>query len=184
MSAIASVLVAMGHRVSGSDAAASPLLDRLRDMGVVTHAGHDPAAVDGVDAVVVSSAIPPDDPEVKSARALGIPVTRRADALAAIAEQRQTIAVSGTHGKTTTTAMLTVVLRGAGLAPSYIVGAEIAGLGRAAAWDAGEWFVVEADESDGTFLELPARAVLVTIPAGCLRAVPLPRRGSAHRLRR
>ena len=162
MSAIASVLLAMGHRVSGSDASTSPVLDRLRAMGADVHAGHDRGAIAGADVVVVSTAIPTDDPEVVAARDAGIPVIRRADALAAIGRQRRTIAISGTHGKTTTTAMLTVAMQGAGLAPSFIVGADIGGLGRGAGWDAGEWFVVEADESDGTFVELDAQAVLVT----------------------
>jgi len=162
MSAIASVLLAMGHRVSGSDASASPILDRLQAIGADVHAGHDPGSVVGADVVVVSTAIPAGDPEVVAARDAGIPVLRRADALAAIGRQRRTVAVSGTHGKTTTTAMLTVAMQGAGLAPSFIVGADIAGLGRGAGWDTGEWFVVEADESDGTFVELDAQAVLVT----------------------
>jgi UDP-N-acetylmuramate--alanine ligase len=162
MSAIASVLVAMGHRVSGSDASASPVLDRLREAGLDVHAGHDPASVATAEVVVVSTAIPSDDPEVLAARAAGIPVLRRADALAAISGQRRTVAVSGTHGKTTTTAMLASALEGAGASPSFIVGAEVANLGRAAAWQEGEWFVVEADESDGTFLALDAAGVLVT----------------------
>src|SRR4051794_28075071 len=162
MSAIASVLVAMGHRVSGSDASSSPVLERLRDAGLDVHAGHDAAAVGRAEVVVVSTAIPGDDPEVAAARDAGIPVLRRADALTAIAAQRRTIAVSGTHGKTTTSAMLATALDGAGASPSFIVGAEIANLGRAAAWQPGEWFVVEADESDGTFVALDAEAVLVT----------------------
>src|SRR4051812_2600008 len=162
MSAIASVLAAMGHRVSGSDASPSAVLDRLRDGGIDVHAGHDPSSVASAECVVVSTAIPADDAEVVAARDAGIPVVRRADALAAIASQRRTVAVSGTHGKTTTSAMLAVLLDGAGTAPSFIVGADIASLGRAAAWQAGEWFVVEADESDGTFLALDAEAVLVT----------------------
>ena len=162
MSAIASVLVAMGHRVSGSDASATPVLDRLRAAGVDVHAGHDASSVAPAEVVVVSTAIPGDDPEVAAARADGIPVLRRADALAAIAAQRRTVAVSGTHGKTTTSAMLAAALEGAGVSPSFIVGAEIANLGRAAAWQTGDWFVVEADESDGTFLALDADAVIVT----------------------
>ena len=162
MSAIASVLVAMGHRVSGTDASTSPVLDRLRSEGVDARPGHDPSAVAGVDAVVVSTAIPTDDPEVLAAREAGVPVVRRAGALAAISRARRTLAVSGTHGKTTTTAMLAVLLQGVGQHPSFLVGAEVAGIGRAATWDAGEWFIVEADESDGTFLELDADAVLVT----------------------
>ena len=162
MSAIASVLLAMGHDVSGSDAAASPVLDRLAAAGARVRAGHDPRAVAGVDVVLRSTAIPLDDPEVAAATAAGIPVLRRAEALAAICGVRRTLAVSGTHGKTTTTAMLALALRGAGAAPSFIVGGDITGLGAGAAWDEGEWFVVEADESDGTFVELGAEGVIVT----------------------
>jgi UDP-N-acetylmuramate--alanine ligase len=112
--------------------------------------------------VLVSTAIPADDPEVLAARATGVPVLRRADALAAICRLRRTLAVSGTHGKTTTTAMLALALRAAGKAPSFILGGDIGGLGTGAAWDDGEWFVVEADESDGTFVELGAHGVIVT----------------------
>jgi UDP-N-acetylmuramate--alanine ligase len=162
MSAIAGVLLTMGHDVSGSDAAPSPVLDRLAAAGATVHAGHDPASVAGVDVVLVSTAIPVDDPEVLAARAAGIPVLRRADALAAICGVRRTLAVSGTHGKTTTTAMLAVALREAGVRPSFIVGGDIGGLGTGSAWDDGEHFVVEADESDGTFVELGAHAVIVT----------------------
>jgi UDP-N-acetylmuramate--alanine ligase len=162
MSAIASVLLAMGHDVSGSDAAPSPVLDRLVAAGARVEAGHDPAWVDGCDVVIVSTAIPPTDPEVVAARAAGIPVLRRADALAAICGVRRTLAVGGTHGKTTTTAMLALALREAGASPSFIVGGDIGGLGTGSAWDEGEWFVVEADESDGTFVELGATGVIVT----------------------
>jgi UDP-N-acetylmuramate--alanine ligase len=162
MSAIATVLLAMGHRVSGSDAAASPVLDRLAALGADVHAGSEPASVAGADALLRSTAIPLTDPEVVAAREAGIPVLRRAEGLAAICAVRRTLAVSGTHGKTTTTAMLAMALRGAGLAPSFIVGGDIGGLGTGAAWDGGELFVVEADESDGTFVELGAHGVLVT----------------------
>ena len=162
MSAIAEVLVAMGHDVSGSDAADSAVLRRLADRGVVVHAGHRPDLIAGVDAVVVSTAIPAGDPEVAAARSAGIPVLRRAEALASICATRRTIAVAGTHGKTTTTAMLGVLLRDAGRHPSFIVGGEVAGLGSGAAWDDGDLFVVEADESDGTFLDLGAWAAVVT----------------------
>jgi UDP-N-acetylmuramate--alanine ligase len=162
MSAIATVLLAMGHDVSGSDASGSAVLDRLASAGARVHAGHEPASVEGRDAVLVSTAIPADDPEVLAAHAAGIPVLRRAEALAAICRMRRTLAVSGTHGKTTTTAMLALALRAAGQAPSFIVGGDIGGLGTGAAWDDGEWFVVEADESDGTFIELGAEGVIVT----------------------
>ena len=98
MSAIAEVLAAMGHRVSGSDAAESAVLRRLAERGVAVYVGHRPGAVAGVDAVIVSTAIPAADPEVEAARAAGIPVLRRADALAAICATRRTVAVAGTHG--------------------------------------------------------------------------------------
>jgi UDP-N-acetylmuramate--alanine ligase len=138
------------------------VLDRLAARGAAVHAGHDPSAVAGVEVVLVSTAIPKDDPEVVAARDAGIPVLRRAEALAAICGVRRTLAVSGTHGKTTTTAMLALALREAGTSPSFIVGGDIAGLGTGSAWDDGEWFVVEADESDGTFVELGAHGVIVT----------------------
>jgi UDP-N-acetylmuramate--alanine ligase len=162
MSAIAGVLLAMGHHVSGSDAADSPVLHRLAASGAAVRVGHDPEAMATSEVVAVSTAIPADDPEVVAARAAGIPVLRRAEILAAICATRATLAVSGTHGKTTTTAMLAVALRGASERPSFIVGGDITGLGTGAAWDEGEWFVVEADESDGTFVELPRHGVIVT----------------------
>ena len=163
MSAIATVLAAMGHRVSGSDASESRALRHLGELGVETHAGHDPAWVAGAEMVARSTAVPDDDPEVVAARSAGIPVLRRADMLAAICAERRTLAVSGTHGKTTTSAMLAVTLRRLGWHPSMIVGGEISGVGGGAVWDTeGSWFVVEADESDGTFVELGAEAVMVT----------------------
>jgi UDP-N-acetylmuramate--alanine ligase len=162
MSAIAGVLLAMGHEVSGSDASESPVLQRLAAAGASVRAGHDPDAVARSEVVAVSTAIPADDPEVVAARRAGIPVLRRAEVLAAICGTRPTLAVSGTHGKTTTTAMLAMALRGASRRPSFIVGGDIVGLGTGAAWDEGEWFVVEADESDGTFVELPRHGVIVT----------------------
>ena len=126
-------------------------------------AGHDPALVSEAEVVVRSTAVPDDDPEVEAARAAGHRVWRRADVLAAICRLRRTIAVSGTHGKTTTSAMLAVTLDGLGWQPSFIIGGDIAGIGPGARWDpAGEWFVVEADESDGTFVELGAEVAVVT----------------------
>ncbi|MDP9019909.1 MAG: UDP-N-acetylmuramate--L-alanine ligase [Actinomycetota bacterium] len=162
MGPIATILAAMGHTVSGSDLAASRRLDHLRSLGVAAHVGHAAEHVAGADVVIVSTAVPADNAEVVAARAAGIPVARRAEALAALCAARRSVAVSGTHGKTTTTAMLAVVLREAGLRPSFLVGGEVTGLGQSATWDGGEWFVVEADESDGTFLELGADAVIVT----------------------
>ncbi len=163
MSAIAEVLMAMGHRVSGSDAAASPALERLRGLGVVASVGHDAGHLGpAVDAVAVSTAIPADNPEVRAAWARGIPVVRRADVLAAMTRLRRTIAVAGTHGKTTTSALLSCALTAAGLEPSFVVGGVLAGFGTGARWGSGEWLVVEADESDGTFLDLDAEVAVVT----------------------
>jgi UDP-N-acetylmuramate--alanine ligase len=158
---LASILAQMGHRVSGCDQGNSPRLERLRAHGVEVDVGHDPAHVVDVDVVVASTAIPTQEPELVAARQRGLPVLRRSDALAALCAQRRTLAVGGTHGKTTTTAMLAAVLHGAGSDPSFLVGGDVPGLG-GARWGAGEWFVVEADESDGTFLELGAEAVILT----------------------
>ncbi|MDQ4097102.1 MAG: UDP-N-acetylmuramate--L-alanine ligase, partial [Actinomycetota bacterium] len=162
MSAIAEVLAAMGHRVSGSDLHDSAVLRRLQGRGVTTSVGHHRSHVDGAEAVAVSTAIAADNEEVKAARAAGIPLLRRADALAAICARRRTIAVAGTHGKTTTSAMLATILLDAGRDPSFVVGGEVLGLGTGARWGRGEWMVVEADESDGTFLQLPAEVAVVT----------------------
>ena len=162
MSALAEVLVTMGHRVSGSDAAASPVLERLAALGVRTAVGHATDHLGDAEAVAVSTAIPPDNPEVAVARRRGLPVLPRAELLAAVAAGRRTIAVAGTHGKTTTSAMLAVALDGAGLRPSFLVGGVIGGLGTGARWSDGEWLVVEADESDGTFLRLAPEIAIVT----------------------
>jgi UDP-N-acetylmuramate--alanine ligase len=162
MSAIAAVLAAMGHDVTGSDQRDSAALARLAGAGVRTWVGHRSTALDGVDALTASTAVPADDAEVVEARRRGIPVLRRAEMLAAICATRRTLAVGGTHGKTTTSSMLAGILVAAGLRPSFIVGGDIARIGPGARWDDGEWLVVEADESDGTFLELGAEAVVVT----------------------
>jgi UDP-N-acetylmuramate--alanine ligase len=162
MSAIAHVLAGMGHRVSGSDLKPSANVDRLRGLGVEVHQGHAAGHVGDVDAVAISTAVPESNPEVQEARRRGIPVLRRAEVLAAICATRRTIAVAGTHGKTTTSSMLALILVEAGLRPSFIIGGEVNEIGGGAAWDDGEWFVVEADESDGTFLELRPAASIVT----------------------
>ncbi|HEX9992708.1 MAG TPA: UDP-N-acetylmuramate--L-alanine ligase [Acidimicrobiales bacterium] len=162
MSAIATVLAGMGHRVTGSDLKDSPGLTRLRAAGVAVTVGHRAENVGDAEAVAVSTAIPPTNPEVVAAAERGVPVLRRAEVLAAIAATRRTVAVAGTHGKTTTSSMLALVLSEAGMRPSFVVGGELNEIGSGAVWDEGEWFVVEADESDGTFLELGAEAALVT----------------------
>jgi len=162
MSAIASVLAAMGHTVTGSDLKASPGLDRLTAAGVVVTVGHGAANVGDVDVVTFSTAIPPTNPELVAADERGIPRYSRASVLAAITATRRTAAVAGTHGKTTTSSMLALVLVEAGLSPSFIVGGEVNEIGSGAVWGTGEWLVVEADESDGTFLDLRADVGIVT----------------------
>jgi UDP-N-acetylmuramate--alanine ligase len=162
MSAIAEILVAMGHTVSGSDPNDVPILARLRDLGVSVAVGDRTALPGGVATVVRSSGTADDHPEVVEARRRGIPVLGRPAVQGAIARTRRTIAVSGTHGKTSTTAMLAHVLDVVGADPSYIVGGDLGGDAGGVRWGDGEWFVVEADESDGTFLELGAERVVVT----------------------
>ena len=162
MNGIATLLVAMGHKVSGSDLQPSPVLDRLNLLGVETFVGHDAGNVGGVDFLAFSSAVRSDNVEVTEARRRGIPTLRRSEVLAAICASRRALAVSGTHGKTTTTALLTAVLVEAGLDPAFLVGGELAGGRGGSGWGGGEWLVVEADEADGTFLELGAEGVVVT----------------------
>ncbi|HEX9548579.1 MAG TPA: UDP-N-acetylmuramate--L-alanine ligase [Acidimicrobiales bacterium] len=162
MSAIATVLAAMGHEVTGSDLAPSASLERLRPLGVAATVGHDAAHVGSADIVTASTAIPPTNVEVVEARRRGLPTLSRAETLAAITETRRTIAVAGTHGKTTTASMLALILIAAGMDPSFIVGGEIKEVGSGAAWAGGEWLIVEADESDGTFLELQTEVAVVT----------------------
>jgi UDP-N-acetylmuramate--alanine ligase len=165
MSAIATVLLQMGHRVSGSDGVEAVTTERLRSQGAQVFIGHAASNVpDDVDAVAYSTAIPADNPERERAVSLGVPVLRRAEILRAIASLKKTLAVAGTHGKTTTSTLLAHVMEagGGGVEPSWIIGGEIAGKSGGAQWGDGEVFVVEADESDGTFVELGAHGVIVT----------------------
>jgi UDP-N-acetylmuramate--alanine ligase len=163
MSAIATVLARMGHTVSGSDLRESAALERLGLLDVTTHIGHAAGNLPAVlDAVVISTAIPESNAEVVAARERGIPVLRRADALRAIVATRATIAVAGSHGKTTTSSMLALILRAAGWHPSFLIGGDLNEVGTNAVFDHGEWLVVEADESDGTFLELAPHDAVVT----------------------
>src|SRR3954463_6808212 len=161
MSAIATVLTALGHRVSGSDLKHSAGLERLKALGVTVFVGHAAEQVGDADVVAVSTAVPATNPEVVAARERGIPVLRRAEMLAAITAVRRTVAVSGTHGKTTTSSMLALVLTEAGLSPSYIIGGELNEIGGGALWSDGDLLVVGGDEGDGTFNELGADAVVV-----------------------
>ncbi|MEP1126217.1 MAG: UDP-N-acetylmuramate--L-alanine ligase [Ilumatobacter sp.] len=162
MSAIAIALSEMGHDVSGSDLREHPVLDRVRAANVSVAIGHDRSLVHGVDAVTASTAIPERNVELDEARTTGVTVLRRAGMLASICARAKALGVAGTHGKTTTTSMLMLMLAEAGLRPSFVVGGDVTDLGTGAQWTGGEWFVVEADESDGTHLELPLHGTILT----------------------
>jgi UDP-N-acetylmuramate--alanine ligase len=162
MSAIALVLASMGHEVSGSDLKASPATVRLVAAGVAVSLGHDAAHVADAELVTVSPAIPESNPESTEARRRGLRVLSRAEILAELCASRRCVAVSGTHGKTTTTSMLALILVEAGLQPSFVIGGDVNEIGTNAVWDSGEWLVVEADESDGTFNFLEPELAVVT----------------------
>jgi UDP-N-acetylmuramate--alanine ligase len=166
MSGIARIMLSRGVPVSGSDSADSALLGELAAAGARVHVGHDAAHVGDADTLVVSTAIRPDNPELIEARVRGLRVLHRAAALASVMLGRQGIAVAGTHGKTTTTSMITTVLRHSGADPSYVIGGILAETGLGAAEGGGPAFVVEADESDGSFLMLaPTAAVITSVEA-------------------
>jgi len=162
MSAIATVLHAMGHQVTGSDLRESGVTERLRSLGIGVAIGHQSANVGDARLVTRSTAIVDANPEMAEARLLGLPVLTRAETLAGIAARKRCIAVAGTHGKTTTASMLSLILIEAGLHPSFLIGGEVNEIGTNAVWDTGEWIVVEADESDGTFLHLAPDIAIVT----------------------
>src|ERR1700736_1286400 len=162
MSGIAEVLCNLGYTVQGSDASESGNVARLREKGVKVSVGHKAENVDAADVVVVSSAIKRDNPELMAARAQRIPVVRRAEMLAELMRVKSCVAIAGTHGKTTTTTMVATLLDAGGLDPTVINGGIINAYGSNARLGAGDWMVVEADESDGTFLKLPSDVVIVT----------------------
>ena len=162
MSGIAEVLRNLNYKVQGSDVAAGPSVERLRELGVTVHIGHAAANIGEAAVVVVSSAIKDGNPEVDAARARRIPVVRRAEMLAELMRLKSAIAIGGTHGKTTTTSLVAAVLAEAGMDPTVINGGIINALGANAYLGGGEWMVVEADESDGAFLKLPSTVAVVT----------------------
>ncbi|MSZ41946.1 MAG: UDP-N-acetylmuramate--L-alanine ligase [Actinobacteria bacterium] len=162
MSGIARILIAQGAQVSGSDAKESRRLDALRALGVEVFIGHSGDWLKGVDTLVFSSAIPATNPERLAAAELGVTEMNRAEALVAVMAGSRGVAVAGTHGKTTTTSMLTVALQSCGADPSFAIGSELNETGANAHLGSGEIFVVEADESDGAFLHLDAVAGIVT----------------------
>lgn len=162
MSAIATVLAEMGHQVSGSDIRQSAVITRLENLGIKVNIGHDPEVVFGCDFVTGSPAIAESNIEYKRARDSNIRVLSRAETLASICECATSIGVAGTHGKTTTSSMLTTILLSANKNPNYLIGGDVIALNRGASWSNSELFVVEADESDGTHSQLPLAATIVT----------------------
>ncbi|MDR3720648.1 MAG: UDP-N-acetylmuramate--L-alanine ligase [Candidatus Acidoferrales bacterium] len=164
MSGIAEVLLSSGYAVSGSDLKAMPITGRLRNLGATIHEGHQAENVHGAHVVVVSSAVPPDNVEIAEAHRLKIPVIPRAEMLAELMRLKYGIAVAGAHGKTTTTSMVASVLAAAGLDPTFVVGGRVNHAGANARVGQGDYMVVEADESDRSFLLLaPVIAVVTTI---------------------
>ena len=162
MSAVATVLAEMGHQVSGSDIRRSELTTRLENLGITINIGHNPEVVLGCDFVTGSPAIAESNIEYQKARDLNIRVLSRAETLASICRCATSVGVAGTHGKTTTSSMLTTILLGAGKNPSYLIGGDVISLNRGASWSNSELFVVEADESDGTHAQLPLAATILT----------------------
>ncbi len=162
MSGIAEVMHNLGYTVQGSDIAEGAAVQRLRKLGVTVNIGHTPSNVDGAEAVVVSTAVKPDNTEVLTARARHIPIVRRADMLAELMRLKWTVSVAGTHGKTTTTTMIAALLDEAKHDPTVINGGVINAYGANARLGKGDWMVVEADESDGAFLRLPTTIAVVT----------------------
>jgi len=164
MSGIAEVLLNLGYRISGSDLQASDLTDRLTRMGARIFYGHERANVGNADVVVTSTAVREGNPEVLEARARAIPVIPRAEMLAELLKMKFSVAVSGSHGKTTTTSMISTILAHGGMDPTMVIGGKLAMIGGNARLGDGEVLVAEADESDGSFLKLlPAVAVITNI---------------------
>src|SRR5688572_16123516 len=162
MSGLALVARALGAEVTGSDQAESSYVELLRRVGIEPAIGHDAANVPEGAEVVVSTAIGDDNPELVAARERGATILHRGDLLGEVTRLRRTIAVAGTHGKTTTASMAAHILVEAGREPSYLIGGELRSTGTNAAWGGGEWLVVEADESDRSFLKLAYEVAVIT----------------------
>ena len=162
MSGIAEVMVGLGYKIQGSDVVENSNVVRLRKLGIKIMIGHHEDNIKGVEFLVVSSAVKKNNLEIIEARKLNIPVVRRAEMLAELMRFKWSIAVGGTHGKTTTTSMISSVLDTAGFDPTVINGGVIKAYSTNARKGSGDWMVVEADESDGTFVKLHATATVVT----------------------
>lgn len=166
MGGIAEVMHNLGFRVSGSDLGANALTARLTALGIVVHEGHAAAHVDDADVVVISTAVPEDNPELRRARELHLPVVRRAEMLAELMRFQQGIAVAGTHGKTTTTSLVASLLDEGGIDPTYVIGGRLESSRTNAYLGQSDWLVAEADESDASFLYLqPVMAIVTNIDA-------------------
>ena len=166
MSGIAEVLLNLGYAISGSDLSDSAALKRLQSLGIQTHVGHDAKNIAGADAVVTSTAVHADNPEVVAAHAKLIPVVPRAVMLAELMRLKTGVAIAGTHGKTTTTSLVASVLAEAGMDPTFVIGGKLNSAGANAKLGSGDYIVVEADESDASFLNLlPVMAVVTNIDA-------------------
>ncbi len=166
MSGIAEILFNLGYQISGSDLSDSSVLQRLSSMGIQTYVGHAASHVEKADAVVTSTAVKASNPEVVKAREMHIPIVPRALMLAELMRLKQGIAIAGTHGKTTTTSLVASVLAEAGLDPTFVIGGRLNSAGANARLGSGEYIVVEADESDASFLNLlPVMAVVTNIDA-------------------
>ncbi|MBU1742906.1 MAG: UDP-N-acetylmuramate--L-alanine ligase [Proteobacteria bacterium] len=162
MSGIAELLINLGHQVSGSDLKESAITRRLSELGATIYVGHHPDQVEGAEVVVYSSAVTPDNPEVAAAKDRHLPVIRRAEMLAELMRLKYGIAVAGSHGKTTTTSLVSAALQAGGLDPTVVIGGQLRTLGTNVRLGQGEFLVAEADESDGSFLQLSPVIVVVT----------------------
>lgn len=162
MSAIAEVMLRIGYTVQGSDAKAGANTERLEQLGAKIFIGHDPAHIEGASAIVYSTAVKPDNPEMVAGREHRLPLVRRAEMLAELMRLQFSVAVGGTHGKTTTTSMVAALLDAGGLDPTVVNGGIINAYGTNAKVGEGDWIVVEADESDGAFLKLRSTVAIVT----------------------
>lgn len=162
MSGIAEVLKTLGFTVTGSDVAESAAVVRLRNLGIEVWIGHESAHVAGADVVVISTAVKPDNPELKAAQEMRLPVVRRAEMLAELMRFRIGLAVAGTHGKTTTTSLLAAILAEAGWDPTYVIGGKLLSSSSNARLGRGEYLIAEADESDASFLHLQPHVAIVT----------------------
>ena len=162
MSGIAEVMLNLGYKVCGSDSKKSAITERLESLGILIFIGHEVTNIDSVEVVVISSAVGIENPELKAARKKGIPIVKRAEMLAELMRLKSNIAVAGSHGKTTTTSMIAALLDGGNFDPTVINGGIIHAYDSNARLGAGEWMVVEADESDGTFTKLPATIAVIT----------------------